>query len=86
MNKNQTDGMEEDTRSWEIRLWDGVVGFHREHPFKAGFLGLGLCGLAALHWRYPLAVLFIFWLRAQPLPALLFGSVVGGAAMFLGSP
>lgn len=83
MNSSETVEQEKDPRSWEIRLWDKVVNYHRAHPWKAGFFGLFLCGLLALNWRYPLAVLFIVWLRAQPLPALVFGGLVGGAAMLL---
>lgn len=83
MNNSETVEQEKDPRSWENRLWDKVVGFHRTRPWQAGFFGLFLCGLLALNWLYALAVLYIVWLRIQPVPALVFGGLVGGAAMLL---
>lgn len=67
----------DDGRTWEERLFDGVAGWPKAHPLKAAALALFLVGLAVLSWRYPLALLYTIWLRKQPVPALVFGALIG---------
>ncbi|EML7991538.1 hypothetical protein WAA24_004324 [Stenotrophomonas maltophilia] len=67
----------DDGRTWEERLFDGVTTWPKANPKKAAALAVLLVGLAALSWRYPVALLYTIWLRKQPVPALVFGALVG---------